>query len=173
MKKILICFAAFMTALSMSGCNRTVPYYKITGWQTTGIVKDFNKNDPQKQMESSVLTAHLPNMTGEVGFASVKVLGEADGKTYAINVYASYSDVDGTIVCKDAGHEYAAFTARYESDYDRCDLDTPKGILNSEQFLPESLRGGSTGTFDRYVYAIGESKDTLQHEAEDYFSKNK
>ncbi len=167
MKKIYIILSA--AAMFMSGCGMN--YHKITGWNTTGIIKDYNKQEPQKQMESSVLTKHLPNMTGEVGFAAVEVLGEVDGKIYTINVFASFSEKDNEIICNDSNDEYAVFTAPYETDYESYE-NSVENLLSGEQFLPESLRAKETDTFDRYVYIVGGAKKDLQAEAEEYFSRN-
>lgn len=149
----------------LSGCG--TKDYKITGEQTIGIVKDYNKQDPQKQMERTVLTKYVPEMIGEVSFADVKVLGEVDGKTYTINVIASYSEKDNKIMCVDSKSEYAAFTEPSEANY-----EATEDIFASEQFLPESLRQKEVDTFDRYVYTIGEKKGKLQADAEEYFSEN-
>lgn len=134
-----------------------------------GVIKRLDKNNAEDKMESSVLLAHLHEMTGDIALAKVNILGEVEGKIYTFNVYASYSKENGKAIRKEIKQEFAAFTSYDQEDYESQKYDTAEDILEAENFLPESLRQNDIDTFDRYVYAIGEATNELQTEAEEYF----
>lgn len=145
----------------------------ISNENPSGIIKKFDKNNAENQLEKSVLLSHLHELTGDIALAKVKVLGEANGKTYTFNVYASYSKENGRVECKEMKQELAAFTYYEQEDYELQNYNTPEEMLGAEEFLPENLRQDSTEIFDKYVYDIGKVTSELQTEAEEYFTMMK
>lgn len=167
MKFIKIALIASFCIAVFTACSSDTDYCKLQGNDTVGLIKNYDKHNNADILTKTVLEKHLPEMNGNVAFASVEILGEENGKIYTSNVYACY-DSSGRLVSRNT--ELAEFDSTTDKDYRYIDNDDIYADINT--FLPDSiLQEKQEPAFDWYVYTIGLQTGDIDAQAEEYFSK--
>lgn len=160
---LILSFVCFF----ITSCSSDKEYHKVQGYDTTGLIKDYDRNNNEDILTKTVLEKHLPEMNGYVAFASVKILCEENEKIYTSNVYSNY-DSSGKLVSRK--NELAEFNSVTDEAYRYIDNDDL--YVNINTFLPESiLQAYHQSEFDWYVYMIGEQTESVNNQAKEYFSK--
>ena len=81
MKFIKIALIASFCIAVFTACSSDTDYCKLQGNDTVGLIKNYDKHNNADILTKTVLEKHLPEMNGNVAFASVEILGEENGKT--------------------------------------------------------------------------------------------
>lgn len=166
-KTIRTVLIAFICTFFIAACSLYTEYHKVKGYDTAGLIKDYDENNNKDILTETVLEKHLPEMSGYAAFASVEILGEENGKIYTSNVYAEY-DSSGKLISRKM--ELAEFNSITDKDYRYIDNDDLYVKINT--FLPESiLNEKQQSEFDWYVYMIGGQTESVNNLAKEYFSK--
>ena len=166
-KTIRIILIAFICTFFIAACSSDTEYHKVKGYDTAGLIKDYDENNNEDILTETVLEKHLPEISGYATFASVDILGEENGKIYTSNVYADY-DSSGKLISRKM--ELAEFNSITDKDYRYIDNDDL--YVNINTFLPESiLNEKQQSEFDWYVYMIGGQTESVNNLAKEYFSK--
>ena len=149
----------------LSACgNNDDGFYRIDGYDTIGIIKDYDKNDNADIITSNVLKKHLPDMTSDIAIGQTEILGEADGKIYAFTIYGEYNK-SGTFLYN---AELLEINNINDSDYNS--LSGPELYLRMNDFLPQSIvEEKKLDTLDWYAYTVGKMQGELKQTAIEYF----
>ncbi|MGM9937722.1 MAG: hypothetical protein ACI38A_10280 [Candidatus Ornithomonoglobus sp.] len=159
-----------LLAVMLASCGGSA-FYEIKDGNIIGCIKDYSKNDDVSRMKVTALKRIMPELEGDAVFVDLKILGEADGKTYTQNTYAVYERTDGAEIERiETIDEFAAFASPDDSDFEA--VTGTQAWLHKDEFLPESISSrDSTEVFDMYVYSIGKANEELDRYAAEYFAE--
>ena len=169
-KEIVFVLLTVGIILTLSACAGSKDYV-ISGNDTIGYIYDYDKNVDEDVIAATVLERHLPEMSGEVAFARVMILGEADGKTYTLNTYIDYNFDGNEINSIPQYIELGIFDDI--SDVDYTSVDETEVYMNYVKYVPEEIAetyfSGYAANFNTVTYLWKQLKEEMDADAERYF----